>query len=166
MARKRLDICVFTVYCLVMLWLLFHRSRPDTAGPGFSYWTWVGSNVNLTPLHTIRLFWSVLADPQRYIDRMGMAWYEANRQHAIINLGGNVLLFLPLGFYPPRLFSKLQRLWKTIAFAASIIIAVEVTQVLTLRGNCDIDDLLLNLIGTAIGYGMFRLIQSSKKAAG
>lgn len=166
MEKKRLDIRVFTVYCLVMLWLLFHRSRPDTAGPGFSYWAWVGSNVNLTPLHTIRLFWGVLADPQRYIDRMGIAWYEANRQHAIINLGGNVLLFLPLGFYPPRLFPKLQQLWKTIAFVAPIIIAVEVTQVLTMRGNCDIDDLLLNLIGTAIGYGMFCFIRSSKKAAG
>ena len=163
MMRKLADRAIFAVYSTVMLWLLFHRSMPDTAAPSFSYWSWVAENINLQPLHTIRLFWNVLAAPQGYIDRMGLAWYEANRQHAIINLGGNVLLFLPLGFLLPRIWNALQRLWGTLLTAALIMTAVEITQVLTLRGNCDIDDLMLNLLGAAIGYGLFQLIRSHKK---
>lgn len=159
MAKRRWDVAAFAAYCALMLWLLFHRSTPDTAVPGFSYWGWVTDNINLTPLHTIRLFWNVLADPQSYIDRMGLAWYEANRQHAIVNLGGNVLMFLPLGFFLPRVFPKLQKLWRTLCCAAAIMTGVEILQVLTLRGNCDVDDLLLNLLGTAVGYGFFRLMQ-------
>lgn len=163
MMKKLADRAVFAVYIAVMLWLLFHRSMPDTTAPDFFYWSWVAENINLQPLHTIRLFWNVLAEPQGYIDRMGLAWYEANRQHAIINLGGNVFMFLPLGFFLPQVWGALQKLWKTLLSAALIMTAVEIAQVLTLRGNCDIDDLMLNLLGTAIGYGLFRLIRSHKK---
>jgi len=35
-------------------------------------------------------------------------------------------------------------------------------QLLTLLGSCDIDDLLLNLMGTALGYGVFRLMPGNK----
>lgn len=159
MRKRRFDITLFAAYCAIMLWLLFHRNLPDTAGPGFAYWGWVAENINLRPFHTIGLFLNVLLDPQSYIDRMGLVWYEASRQHAIVNLGGNVLMFLPLGFFPPRIWDKLQKLWKTLLLAAGIMVMIELAQVLTLRGNCDIDDLILNLVGTAIGYGIFRLTQ-------
>ncbi len=164
MNNKNVAKLLFLLYGGLMLWLLFHRSRPDTAAPGFSYWDWVQKNINLRPLHTIGLFWNVLANPQSYIDRMGLAWYEANRQHAIVNLGGNVLMFLPLGFFPPRLSRNLQSIWKTLLLAAGIMVAVELLQVLSLRGNCDVDDLLLNLIGTALGYGIFRLSAPGRPA--
>ncbi len=164
MNKKTLTKFLFLLYGGLMLWLLFHRSRPDTTAPDFYYWDWVQKNINLRPLHTIGLFWNVLANPQSYIDRMGLAWYEANRQHAIVNLYGNVLMFLPLGFFPPRLSRNLQSIRKTLLFAAGVILAVELLQVLTLRGNCDVDDLLLNLTGTALGYGIFRFSSPARPA--
>lgn len=161
MVKKRWNIAAFVAYGTIMLWLLFYRSLPDTGSPGFSHWSWVQENSNFVPFHTIRLFWNVLADPQSYIDRMGIAWYEANRQHAIINLGGNVLMFLPLGFFPPRISTRFRTWWKTLVVAMIIITTVELTQALTLRGNCDVDDLMLNLLGTAIGYGIFTLTKQT-----
>ena len=163
MSKKSLKKTAFAAYCAVMLWLLFHRAQPDTTASDFSYWAWVANNINLRPFHTIRLFLHVLLEPQGYIDRLGLDWYAANRQHAIVNLGGNVLMFLPLGFFPPQIWPKLQRLWKTLCLAAIIMCAVEIAQVLTLRGNCDIDDLLLNLAGVAMGYGLFQITPQQKK---
>lgn len=40
-----------------------------------------------------------------------------------------------------------------------IIVAVELLQLFTLLGSCDIDDLILNMIGAFLGYGLFRMVQ-------
>jgi len=37
-------------------------------------------------------------------------------------------------------------------------------QLFTLLGSADIDDLILNLVGTAIGFGIFRLLNKWKRA--
>ena len=39
---------------------------------------------------------------------------------------------------------------------AAIITAVELIQLFTLVGSCDVDDLILNVIGSAIGYGFHK----------
>ena len=36
--------------------------------------------------------------------------------------------------------------------AAIVIIAIELIQLFSLKGMCDIDDLILNLLGVSIGY--------------
>lgn len=161
MKKMRWNTAVFALYCAVMLLLLFCRARPDTAAPGFLYRDWVKTHTHLIPLSTIRGFLHVLTRPQEYLSWMGVDTYRINCRHAFVNLVGNVMMFVPLGFFPPRVRSSFQRLWKTLLLAAVVMILVEVTQVLTLLGNCDIDDLILNLSGTAIGYGIYRLIQHS-----
>ena len=40
---------------------------------------------------------------------------------------------------------------------------VEVLQVLFTVGICDVDDLLLNLLGASIGYGLYRFYHWFKK---
>ena len=57
----------------------------------------------------------------------------------------------------PLLWDRCRKLWKTVALAATIMTIVELTQVLTLRGQCDIDDVILNTLGAAIGYSLFHL---------
>lgn len=159
MRKVRWNTVAFVVYCAVMFLLLFYRARPDTAAPGFSYWGWVKEHTHLIPLSTTRGFVHVLTRPEMYLSWMGPDTYWINCRHAIVNLVGNVVMFVPLGFFPPRIRADFQRLWKTLLLAAVIMILVEVTQVLTLLGNCDVDDLILNLTGAAIGYGIHRLIR-------
>jgi glycopeptide antibiotics resistance protein len=64
-----------------------------------------------------------------------------------------------LGFFLPMVFPKLRLWWRTWLATLGIMIAVELLQLLTLRGVCDVDDLILNLAGGAIGYGIFALFQ-------
>ena len=40
---------------------------------------------------------------------------------------------------------------------AGIIVLVELTQMLTLLGTCDVDDLILNVLGIWLGERLYRL---------
>lgn len=67
-------------------------------------------------------------------------------------------MFIPLGFLLPRVFTGLNRFWKVFLSSGGIIVAVELVQLVTLLGTCDVDDLILNLAGTALGYGIHAII--------
>lgn len=141
---------LFWSYCILMAWLLFGRTRYDIAN---GYWNTLSQHLSLTPLHTIGLFVNILVND----------YGQQLRRDAIINLFGNVLMFLPLGFLPPLLWKGFQKLWKCLLWGGLIIICVELIQLFALVGNCDIDDLLLNLVGIAIGYGLYRLLTAIRK---
>ena len=44
------------------------------------------------------------------------------------------------------------------------MIPVELLQMLLLVGTCDVDDLILNLLGAALGDGLFRLMRWEKES--
>ena len=142
MKKNRIWTVLFGLYCAGMLWLLFDRAGYET---GIPYWDQL--KFNLVPFHTIHLFWDALRS-------------HTYRTAAVINLLGNILMFIPLGFLLPRVFPRLGRLRKTLLATAGIIVAVEVLQLLTLVGTCDIDDLILNILGAAIGYGIHKILAS------
>ncbi len=143
MNRNRIWAALFGLYCALMLWLLFDRPGYE---PGISYWEQVQGNLNLIPFHTMRLFGNLLTDHRPHLVRI-----------AVINLFGNVLIFIPLGFLLPKVFPKLRSLFRTLLVTALIITAVELIQLFTLVGSCDVDDLVLNLFGSALGYALFQL---------
>ena len=131
MKQNRIWRSLFVVYCGLMLVLLFHRAGYDQL------------RSNLIPFHTIALYWKLLSRP-------------VFRQSAIINLVGNVVMFIPLGFLLPKVFSKQNRFYKVLLTTTAAITLVELVQYVTLLGSCDIDDLILNVIGAAIGYGIYK----------
>jgi glycopeptide antibiotics resistance protein len=45
-----------------------------------------------------------------------------------------------------------------VLFVAITISCVEILQLFTLLGYCDVDDLILNTLGAAIGYGIQALL--------
>ncbi len=144
---------LFWGYAGVMLWLLLGR---EPAGTGGDYWEAVRQNLNLEPLRTLQGYWSHLARHEYYRDWFG-ADYPFHAWQAIRNLVGNVVLFVPLGYFLPRLWPGLGRWWRTWAVSALLVTGVELVQLLSLRGSGDVDDLLLNLAGAALGYGIFWL---------
>ncbi|MBQ8580087.1 MAG: VanZ family protein [Oscillospiraceae bacterium] len=158
MKHRKLKLALFAAYCLLMLVLLFGRALPDLSQDG--YWETLRSNMNLKPFETISNFWEILRHPEYYTEKMGAERYAVERRHAIINLAGNVIMFVPLGFFPPAIWTKLRALWKMLLLSAGVIIAIEAAQLFSLRGSCDTDDLILNLLGVAIGYGLFRLVKA------
>ncbi|MBR5090906.1 MAG: VanZ family protein [Ruminiclostridium sp.] len=79
------------------------------------------------------------------------------------NLVGNVVLFVPIGVFLPVLFPKQRRFGMFLLTTALTITAVELTQLFTLLGTCDIDDLILNTAGASIGYALYRLFARRKQ---
>lgn len=142
--HRKVHIALFMAYGALMLWLLF--DRPGYV-EGIPYRDQILSNLNLVPFRTLKLFSRLLTDHRPHLVRA-----------AFINLFGNIVMFIPLGFFLPLLWEKFRRLWKTLLCTALTISAVELVQLLTLVGSCDIDDLILNLLGAAMGYGVYKLL--------
>ena len=143
MNNRKVNTALFMAYCALMLWLLF--DRPGFA-PDIPYWEQVRAQLNLIPFRTLRLFAELL-------DSSHPEYVRA----AIINLGGNIIMFVPLGFLLPRVYTRITSLPHVLLTTAALITAVEILQLFTLVGSCDIDDLILNIIGAAIGYGFHKL---------
>ena len=75
----------------------------------------------------------------------------------ISNLIGNVLLFMPMAFFLPCLFPQMRTAWKFILLTVALLAAVEAMQLILCCGSCDIDDVILNLAGTLLVYGVIRI---------
>ena len=153
MHMKKLLRAGFLLYGALMLWLLFDRSGTT----GEPYWQQVADNLNLNPFHTIGNYWDILLQREHYLEKWDAAVYAFQVRHAVINLAGNVVMFVPLGFFLPAVWKKCRGFFRTLFCAAGMIAAVEIAQLFSLRGSCDVDDLILNLVGVAVGYALFRL---------
>ncbi len=141
---------VFLVYCAALLWLLF--GRPQGWIDGLSYREMLQCSVNLTPLLTIRNYLHVI------IHRTN----DAILVHCIVNLAGNLLLFIPIGYLLPRIFVNLRKFLPFFVTCLGSIFLVEVLQLFTLLGSFDVDDIILNLGGMSVGY-LMQLPKRSRK---
>lgn len=126
----------FLLYVAAMVWLLF----------GQRWGAELQRSVNLKPFVTVRLYWKLLHGTS-----------ESLQLHAFINLVGNVVMFIPLGFFQPYLMTKLRSWYKTLLTTTALILLVEIVQYVTCLGSCDIDDLILNLVGAMFGYILWRI---------
>lgn len=143
---KRLKVFFF-IYCAFMIWLLFFRSSGWIAG--MSYEEQLQQNINLQPLLTIRNYWNVI-------------YHRTNDSalvHCIINLGGNIFLFIPIGVLVPRIYPKLRNFFRFFCVCLGVMFMVEVLQLFTLLGSFDVDDLILNLFGMTTGFIGFHLFR-------
>lgn len=134
----------FFVYCFAILCILFLSSR--------GYWN------DLTFLEYIKRFSNFV--PFRTIAGyiQGITKDTMNFDIPIKNIFGNLFLFLPMGLYLPCMFKKLRTLGKFILCIFAILPVVEVFQLLLRRGSFDIDDIIMNIIGAIIGFGIWKNI--------
>ncbi len=135
---------LFILYIVLMLWLLFgQRMGREISG---SYSDVLLSNINLVPFATVKLF----------LNAIHGSFSDYTVKHSMINLIGNVVMFIPLGFFIPSVFSKYSAFLKSVSVCAISIIIVEIIQLFTLLGSCDIDDFILNIAGVIMGYGIYK----------
>lgn len=142
--QRRIIVSFAAMYIAMLVFLLFFRE------PAFSdetYWGQLKHHINPIPFRTIKL----------YLRSLERSSHPRLIRLAHINLLGNIILFVPLGLFPPLLWNGMRRLWKTALLAAGVMAAIELLQMLLLVGTCDVDDLILNVLGAALGYGLFRL---------
>lgn len=100
--------------------------------------------INLIPLSSIIEFAKIIL--------------EGNFTRGFNNIIGNIFAFAPLGYFLPLLFSKYKRINTVILVGFIISFLFETCQYLLYLGSADIDDIILNLIGTVIGFAFYQII--------
>lgn len=69
----------------------------------------------------------------------------------LMNVIGNIAIFIPVGIVWPICFEKLDSIKKTILAGFGFTLCIELSQIFCDGRHTDIDDLILNTCGVAIG---------------
>ena len=131
---------VFGIYSFVLIYILFLSRGTNTH---YSYAQYFRQFTNFIPFETII----------EYVERYANGYWRLST----LNLLGNLFLFTPMGMLRPCVFPNLNRFWKVTLTVLIMVVAVEITQGILRVGSVDIDDVLFNVIGAMIGYGLIRL---------
>lgn len=83
-------------------------------------------------------------------------WY-ARQEEMLINIWGNILLFIPYGFFLPLLWKRYRHPLQLSLMCLLLPLSIETCQ-LFIRRMTDVDDLLLNFAGGMLGGGVFALV--------
>ncbi|OAB43350.1 VanZ family protein [Paenibacillus glacialis] len=126
---------IFYSSCLIY-WMFIGFGRSRHAGGPLVY--------NVIPFETIGLFLRSI--------------HKEPNAAGIINLFGNIGVFVPFGMVLPILFKRLRSYRMLTVCFVLIVIVIELSQMLLRVGSCDVDDVILNVIGVWIGYSMLRLL--------
>lgn len=130
--RTALAALALGLYALLLIyWMLWGFGRERQAE--YSY--------NLVPFLTIYEF-----------VQMDASLWKAQ----IINLIGNIVVFVPFGLFFPVLLKW--RFWRQGALFLGMIAVLETVQLLTRRGTFDVDDFMLNSVGFVLGFQLYAAI--------
>ncbi len=135
---RMLEILLFTAYLAVLCYFLFFADR---MGRTFSERVY---HYNLMPFKEISRFWT-------YRHTLGF-W------SVMLNLVGNVAAFIPFGMFLPRLFFSCRKFILTVFLAFEFSLFVEIIQLVWKVGSFDVDDILLNTLGGAAGFVIYRIL--------
>lgn len=82
---------------------------------------------------------------------------------AIAQILGNILMSVPFGVFV-MLFLRNPKWWKMLLFALLLTVGIELSQMIiglainNMYRTVDIDDIILNVIGTYLGYGIYKIL--------
>ncbi|MFB5089575.1 VanZ family protein [Psychrobacillus sp. PGGUH221] len=146
---------IFSLFSFVVLWkLIFQRIL-------FTSYRYFNSNEVQASFFTFNIdAWKTNAN---LISFKNIFHYIINHDRfnldiVISNTLGNILIFIPLGIFLPILFKRYTSFSKTIAFSIIVSFTIEALQFLLQIGQFDIDDLILNGIGSIVGFLFIKLI--------
>lgn len=83
--------------------------------------------------------------------------------NAIYNIVGNILLFVPLGFFIPLLFNKKNKVINIALYGFFISFIIEGIQLFTAFNLTDIDDIIFNTLGSVVGFLIFKIFYYTVK---
>jgi len=131
----KLGVVLVSLYTILLsYWMLFGFGRRSASNHYM---------INLKPFETISYF---------------LQFDRFNTSIWVVNLIGNIAIFVPFGVLLPIIFGKQLRKSFYIFFLGLLLL--ESLQLFTRRGSFDIDDFILNSVGFLLGYGLFRILIS------
>jgi len=131
----------FVLYIIFLFWFLIFSDWYGRVGETGEY------RYNLELFREIKRFWT-------YREQLGIVAYE--------NLFGNILIFMPLGFFMP-MASRYRSFILTVFYSFGLSFCVEIFQLVTRVGCFDVDDMLLNTIGGMLGYIIFAICNALRR---
>lgn len=140
-AVRRLGRVLFGIYMALLVYFLFFADWYDHS-PG-AHWTY---HYNIYPFVEIRRFLT--------------AGSKLSFGTIFLNLLGNVIGFVPFGFFLPVMDQKFEKWYYVTGLGALVSFIVEIVQLITKTGCYDIDDVILNTLGAFIGYFIFYFADS------
>lgn len=85
--------------------------------------------------------------------------YAMGFQKMIQQLLLNIAMFVPLGLFLPAAVPSLRKWWRVLLFVLLFVFCIETVQYFIGR-SADVDDLIMNTVGSMLGYGIFRLLNA------
>jgi len=142
--EKKLFLWVcFIAYLLLLGYMLFYSS----------YFGRVGNEdyrYNLTFLQEIGRFYHLGVNTGKW-------------DLFILNVFGNIVVFMPIGAFLPKLITCCKNVLLTTVLTFEISLGVELIQLLTKVGSFDVDDLFLNTLGGVCGYILYMICHVIKR---
>ena len=133
---------IFIIYMIGLFYFTFFAEALGRGAPG----TYAAvKRFNLIPFTEIRRFW---------VHRAELGMYAF-----LLNIVGNILVFMPCGFLLPAISRRCRRQAGVLAVGLLISFFIECTQIVFQVGSFDVDDMLLNTFGVALGFYMNKLVQ-------
>lgn len=150
--KKELVLGVFVIYILSLMGVTLFPIRFDFINyPEFHY-----ISVNIIPFREIL----------RQI--LGMQYsgfsFAFSMELLIRNVGGNLILLMPIGMFLPALWEKFRHFKGCVIFGVLTSVSIEILQLIEnimgvgMGRVTDIDDVILNTIGVVAGFLTFKLL--------
>ncbi|MGN1402811.1 MAG: VanZ family protein [Ruminococcus sp.] len=116
------------------------------------------------PIYLFFVFWITLIDriPRNRRSMLTPFWEyrelltSGRTLYWLGQIGGNLMMLLPLGFLLPEIGKRLQHFIPVLLIALCLSVFIEVTQYFTGRGLCEFDDVFHNTIGAVAGYVIWK----------
>lgn len=80
-------------------------------------------------------------------------------EHWLGQIFGNIFLFFPLGVFLPMIFDFFKKTKMTVLAGFIVSLFIELTQYITGRGLCELDDVVHNTIGAFAGIIIYKKIR-------
>ena len=96
-------------------------------------------NINLIPFRSISPYLKNFTEP-----------------FAFKNIIANIVIFIPLGFFISQI--KPKNVFKALIICLFVILSIELIQLFFKIGFFDVDDIILNFIGSLIGMGINKIL--------
>lgn len=139
---RKIGKVLFMLYVGFVVWFLIYSDWYGRTGILQEY------HYNLELFREIKRFWDY---------RVQLGYFAM-----ITNLFGNILIFVPFGFFLP-MASRYLSFFSTLYAGFGLSLCIEIFQFITRVGSFDVDDLLLNTIGGVTGHIIYVICDSLRR---
>ena len=147
-SKKYMKASIWVMFILYLLLLINFMILGNNFGRNFEFIftasketikSYFDNNFNVIPFNTIR----------NYLNNSGVYF---DIKLVCINILGNLICFMPFAFFLKYLFKRENKFINFLLTILLIVISFELIQLLTLSGSFDIDDIILNTLGSILFY--------------